>query len=88
MKVLVVKTLDNTLETWIKTGTLDRELSLYKMLNAKYNTKFTILTWTDGENLDSLSQFGIEVFCLHQAERLIRSQIMSRSFKAGFADHL
>lgn len=76
MKVLVVKTFDYTLESWSKNGTLDRELSLYKMLNAKYNTKFTILTWTDGENLDSLSRFGIEVFPIYKNQVIPSNKIL------------
>ena len=61
MKVLVVKTFDYSLESWKKTGTLDRELSLYKELNSKYKINFTILSWIDSETVKDLSDYGIEI---------------------------
>lgn len=62
MNVLVVFTFGYSLETWNNSGTLFRELSIYKELNSKYNFKFTFLTYGDHQDLKyDLEQFGINV---------------------------
>ena len=81
MKVLVVKTFDYSLESWKKTGTLDRELSLYKELNSKYKINFTILSWIDSETVKDLSDYGIEILPIYAGTNLSNSKLM-RFFKS------
>ena len=74
MKVLVVKTFDYSLDSWKKTGTLDRELSLYKELNSKYKINFTLLSWIDFEAVEDLSEYGIEILPIYSGINLSNSK--------------
>ena len=50
MKVLVIFSFRNSLQTWKDVGNLDREMKFYKYLAEKYNFKFYFLTY--GEEHD------------------------------------
>lgn len=51
MKVLVVFTFDYSLETWQTSGTLEKELKPYKLLNDVKHTEFIFLTFGDRNDL-------------------------------------
>ena len=50
MKVLVVFTYGYSLKTWFESGTIERELSIYRELHKKFQHKFIFLTY--GDELD------------------------------------
>ena len=45
MRVLYVFTFMYSLSTWDKSGTLDKELKIFKKLNEEKGVKFTFLTY-------------------------------------------
>ena len=47
MNILVVFTYGYSLKTWVESGTLERELSIYRELQNKFDHKFTFLTYGD-----------------------------------------
>ena len=57
MKILVLFTYKNSLETWKNSGIIDRELSYYKNLSEKYNVKYTFLTFGDNDEHKYLSNY-------------------------------
>jgi len=40
MHILVIKTFGYSIQTWLKSGILDRELSIYRNMIEKYDVKF------------------------------------------------
>lgn len=78
MNVLVVFTYGYSLETWSNSGTLFRELSIYKELNSKYNINFTFLTYGKNQDLKyNLEQFGINVLPVYNYLRLRKSKYIN-----------
>ena len=47
MKVAIFFTFDYSIDTWYKSGTLERELSIYKEINKTYGTDFIFVTYGD-----------------------------------------
>ena len=47
MKILVLFTYKNSLDTWKNSGIINRELGYYKNLSEKYNVKYIFLTFGD-----------------------------------------
>jgi len=63
MKVLLVFTFGYSLKTWSDSGTLYKELEIYKVLFKKYNIEFLFITYGDESDLEiDLSEYGIKVF--------------------------
>ena len=58
MEVIVFFTYGYSLETWKDTGTLKRELEIYRVLNSNYDIKFTFLTYGNIKDLEF--DIGIE----------------------------
>ena len=66
MNVLVVFTFNYSLETWKNSGTLNREVSIYKKLHEKNNVNFVFLTYGDGSDQKfDLSSYGIKVIPIY-----------------------
>ena len=61
MNVLVVFTYGYSLKTWEDSGTIIRELSIYKKLNMLYGINFTFLTFSKNEPSLELDKYGIKV---------------------------
>ncbi len=66
MNVLVVFTYGYSLKTWDDSGTLSREISIYKKLNKDYGVNFTFLTF-GGENDQkyNFDDIGIKVLPIY-----------------------
>ena len=65
MNVLVVFTYGYSLETWNESGTIFRELSIYKKLHELYGIEFTFLTFSNGETDFDLGKYGIKVIPIY-----------------------
>ena len=66
MNVLVVFTFNYSLETWKNSGTLNREVSIYKKLHEKNNVNFVFLTYGDASDQKiDLTSFGIKVIQIY-----------------------
>ena len=62
MKILYFFTYDYSLKTWENSGTLERELSIYKDLINNHGYEVTLVTYGDSSDLkylDSLSEFKV-----------------------------
>lgn len=62
MKILYFFTYDYSLKTWENSGTLQRELSIYKDLISNHGYEVTLVTYGDSSDLkylDSLSEFKV-----------------------------
>ena len=75
MNVLVVFTFNYSLETWKNSGTLNREVSIYKKLHEKNNVNFVFLTYGDASDQKiDLTSFGIKVIPIYA---YIKNQIIN-----------
>ena len=54
MNVALFLTYDYSLKTWSDSGTLDKELKIYKELNKKHSVKFTIFSYGDVDDISIL----------------------------------
>lgn len=67
MKVLVVFTYGYSLKTWFESGTIDRELSIYRKLNKKFQHKFIFLTYGDDSEENYIqNDTGFEVVPIYK----------------------
>ena len=57
MEIIVFSTYGYSLNTWNDSGTLKRELALYKKMNEDFGTKFTFVTYGDSRDLN----FNIQI---------------------------
>lgn len=57
MEVIVFSTYGYSFETWSRSGTLNRELALYKKLHENFGLNFTFITYGDYKDLE----FDIEI---------------------------
>ena len=57
MKVAVFLTYNYSLQTWYNSGTLNRELEVYKQINNISNTKFTFYTYGGSEDSELIKDF-------------------------------
>ena len=57
MKVAVFLTYNYSLQTWYNSGTLKRELEIYKQINIINNAEFTFYTYGGIEDLDLIKDF-------------------------------
>ena len=51
MTILYIFTFGYSLKTWKLSGTLEKELEIFKKINEKYNTKFIFLTYGNNDDL-------------------------------------
>ena len=62
MKVLYIFTFGYSLETWNRSGTLQKELKIFRELSSKKGVKFTFLTYGDKKDLSfNLNEENISV---------------------------
>lgn len=64
MKVAVFLTFNYSISTWYKTGTIEKELKVFKELTEKYGTNFTFFSYGELEDkniLKAYSNFDIEL---------------------------
>ena len=67
MKVLVVFTYGYSLKTWFESGTIERELSIYRELHKKYKHKFIFLTYGDESDKNYIQNDpGFEVLPIYK----------------------
>mgnify|MGYP001181809088 CR=1 FL=1 len=77
MTVLYVFTFGYSLETWDKSGTLQKELKIFKELNKKKNIDFIFLTYGNEKDFEfNLSNFGIKVIPLFNKKKIPSSNII------------
>ena len=58
MKVAVFLTFNYSINTWNQTGTLIRELEIYKKLHIENDINFTFFSYGDTVDEELISQFG------------------------------
>ena len=64
MNILVVFTYGYSLKTWVESGTLERELSIYRELQNKFDHKFTFLTYGDiSDNEINIMNLDVDIRC-------------------------
>ena len=81
MKVLLVFTFGYSLKTWSDSGTLYKELEIYKVLFKKYNIEFLFITYGDESDLEiDLSEYGIKVFPVYLYIKKYRSKFLNYLF--------
>lgn len=66
MHVLVIKTFGYSIQTWMNSGILDRELSIYRNMVERYDVKFTILSYGDGTDFDLIKDSSINIFPIYK----------------------
>ena len=67
MKVLVVFTYGYSLKTWFESGTIERELSIYRELHKKFQHKFIFLTYGDESDENYIqNETGFEVVPIYK----------------------
>jgi glycosyltransferase involved in cell wall biosynthesis len=86
VNVLVVFTYGYSLETWNESGTIFRELSIYKKLHELYGIEFTFLTFSNGETDFDLGKHGIKVIPVYDYVNLSGNKYINylRSFLIPF----
>ena len=57
MKIAVFLTYNYSLQTWLESGTLQRELELYNKLNNENNVEFTFFSYGDSQDKELLNDF-------------------------------
>lgn len=67
MNILVVFTYGYSIKTWFESGTLNRELSIYRNLSERFNINFTFLTYGDSsEHTFNLESLNIKVIPIYE----------------------
>lgn len=66
MHILVIKTFGYSIQTWLKSGILDRELSIYRNMIEKYDVEFTILSYGDDTDLRLIKDPSIDIFPIYK----------------------
>lgn len=65
MTILYIFTFGYSLKTWQLSGTLEKELEIFKKINEKYNTKFIFLTYGNNDDLSlEISNKNIKIIPL------------------------
>ncbi len=69
MRVLYVFTFMYSLSTWDKSGTLDKELKIFKKLNEEKGVKFTFLTYGGKKDKEfNFEDYGINIIPIYKKE--------------------
>ena len=67
MKILVTFTFGYSLKTWFESGTIERELSIYRELHRKFNHTFIFLTYGDASDENYIqNDNGFEVLPIYK----------------------
>ena len=77
MNIILVFTYGYSLKIWKESGTLDRELSIYKNLNKRYKCNFIFVTYGDESELDfDISEYGISIFPIYKYATKSKNKII------------
>ena len=57
MKVAVFLTYNYSLQTWLNSGTLNREFEIYNQISNISSTEFTFYTYGDSDDLELIKDF-------------------------------
>ncbi len=70
MNILVVFTYGYSLKTWVESGTLERELSIYRELQNKFDHKFTFLTYGDiSDNEINIMNLDVDIIPIYKFQK-------------------
>ena len=85
MHIVLLFTFDYSLQTWVQSGHLQRELKFYSSLINK-GFKLTFVTYGDEEDLNILDGFDIQVFPIYKYIKKNRFKIINilKSFYIPF----
>lgn len=87
MKVAVLFTYDYSLETWDKSGTLDRELKIYQKLYEKFNIKFIFVTYGNRNEYNYLKNYPyFEIIPIYEIVKIQNNRLLKflKSFLVPF----
>ena len=87
MEVIVFSTYGYSFETWNRSGTLNRELALYKKLHENFGLNFTFITYGDYKDLDfDIEMKGSKVVPIYSLMKYNKNRILRyiNSFKIPF----
>ena len=66
MNIGIFFTHDYSLKSWYETGTLDKELKIYRNLSKEYKVNFVFYTYGDSEDIKILpNETGMKVFPIY-----------------------
>ena len=78
MNILVVFTYGYSIKTWFESGTLNRELSIYKNLSERFKINFTFLTYGDvSEYKFELEKLNIKVVPIYEYLHLSNHKLVN-----------
>ena len=85
MRVLYIFTFMYSLEIWDKTGTLEKELRIFKDLHDKHKISFTFLTYgTVNDNKYSLEKHGIKVVPIFEFKNISKNNFINIIYSIYF----
>ena len=85
MRVLYIFTFMYSLEIWDKTGTLEKELKIFKELNKKHKIKFTFLTYgTSNDKKYKLEEYGIKVVPIFEFKNISKNNFANIIYSIYF----
>lgn len=77
MKVLVILTFDSSLNTWLESGILSREIKLYEQLNKDFGIEFTFLEFTNHNNLKLISDYkNLNTYSFYKNYKMPKNKIV------------
>ena len=77
MKVLLLFTYKNSLQSWFESGILNREIKIYKKLNEIYDIEFIFLTYGDEADHEYVKEYSfIQVIPLYEHLIKKKSQVL------------
>lgn len=85
MRVLYIFTFMYSLEVWDKTGTLEKELRIFKDLHKKHKINFTFLTYGSiNDNKYELERFGISVVPIFEYRKISNKNFINIIYSIYF----
>ena len=78
MKILVTFTYGYSLKTWEDSGTLEREISIYEMLQKRYGYEFIFLTYGDSSDLKcNLKNLKVDIIPIYDHIKYSKYKIIN-----------
>ncbi len=85
MRVLYIFTFMYSLEIWDKTGTLEKELKIFKELHKKHKVQFTFLTYgTSNDNKYKLDEYGVNVVPIFEFKNISKNNFANIIYSIYF----
>ena len=85
MTILYIFTFGYSLKTWKLSGTLEKELEIFKKINEKYNTKFIFLTYGNNDDLSlEISNKNIKIIPLFGNKSIPKNKFLLFSLSVYF----